>query len=173
MNRRFWSGMKEANGGDNDLDLESLLVLRQAQDEEDWDVSDLSTFLMLSLSKHEERAVKPPTPDTRVLPPEGEDHQRLNLPPLGEVARRAEGGLVSFLVPHAGRKPPTRSGEIADAPSPNPLPLKGARAFFLSPLPVGEGWVRALFPSAFPAKAGTQTLSRRRETARSRRKDRG
>ena len=32
-------------------------------------------------------------------------------------------------------------------PSPDPLPLKGARAyrFFLSPLPVGEGWVRALF----------------------------
>ncbi len=34
-------------------------------------------------------------------------------------------------------------------PSPNPLPLKGARAysFFLSPLPVGEGWVRAFLVS--------------------------
>jgi len=46
------------------------------------------------------------------------------------------------------------------------LSPKGARAypFFLSPLPVGEGWVRALFflfipTSAFPAKAGIQTLS--------------
>ncbi len=35
-------------------------------------------------------------------------------------------------------------------PPPHPtLSPKGARAFpfFLSPLPVGEGWVRALFPS--------------------------
>ncbi len=31
-------------------------------------------------------------------------------------------------------------------PSPNPLPLKGREGlFFLSPLPEGEGWVRALF----------------------------
>ena len=37
-------------------------------------------------------------------------------------------------------------------PSPHPLPLKGARAFpfFLSPLPVGEGRVRALFRSTSP-----------------------
>ena len=34
-----------------------------------------------------------------------------------------------------------------------------------NPLPVGEGWVRALFSSVFPAKAGTQTLSLRQETA--------
>ena len=31
---------------------EILLVLRQAQDEEDWENADLSIFLMLSLSKH-------------------------------------------------------------------------------------------------------------------------
>ncbi len=30
-------------------------------------------------------------------------------------------------------------------PSPNPLPQGGEGFFFLSPLPVGEGWVRALF----------------------------
>ena len=39
---------------------------------------------------------EPPTPAARVLPPEGEDLGALNLPPLGEVARSAEGGLVSF-----------------------------------------------------------------------------
>ena len=30
-------------------------------------------------------------------------------------------------------------------PSPNPLPQGGEGLFLLSPLPVGEGWVRALF----------------------------
>jgi hypothetical protein len=31
-----------------------ILVLRQAQDEDEWEYPDLSVFLMLSLSKHEE-----------------------------------------------------------------------------------------------------------------------
>ena len=35
-------------------------------------------------------------------------------------------------------------------PSPNPLPQGGEGLFLLSPLPVGEGWVRALF--LHPAK---------------------
>ncbi|MEY4256921.1 MAG: hypothetical protein RLZZ141_2148 [Pseudomonadota bacterium] len=39
---------------------------------------------------------KPPTPAAPVLPPEGEDPRTENLPPLGEVARSAEGGLVSY-----------------------------------------------------------------------------
>ena len=36
-------------------------MLRQAQHEDEWETSELSTFLMLSLSKHEEAAPKPPT----------------------------------------------------------------------------------------------------------------
>jgi hypothetical protein len=34
-------------------------------------------------------------------------------------------------------------------PSPNPLPQGGEGFIILSPLPVGEGWVRALFPYYF------------------------
>ena len=33
---------------------ESILVLRQAQDEDEWEICGLTVFLMLSLSKHEE-----------------------------------------------------------------------------------------------------------------------
>ena len=36
------------------LKTESILILRQAQDEDDWKSAGLSLFLMLSLSKHEE-----------------------------------------------------------------------------------------------------------------------
>ena len=42
----------------------------------------------------------PPTPASPVLPPEGEDLQTLDLPPLGEVAQSAEGGLVVFTTLH-------------------------------------------------------------------------
>jgi hypothetical protein len=35
---------------------ENILVLRQAQDEDEWEIPNLSLFLMLSLSKHEEAA---------------------------------------------------------------------------------------------------------------------
>ena len=44
-------------------------------------------------------------------------------------------------------------------PSPNPLP-KGARAlsFCLSPLPEGEGWLRALFVKLFSSFAGRRVL---------------
>ena len=45
--------------------VETLLVLRQAQDEEEWNSADLSLFLMLSLSKHEE------APLTQSCPPTG------------------------------------------------------------------------------------------------------
>ena len=37
----------------------------------------------------------PPTPASPVFPPEGEDLTFQYLPPLGEVARRAEGGLAT------------------------------------------------------------------------------
>ena len=42
---------------------------------------------------------RPPTPASPVLPPEGEDLEYQDLPPLGEVARSAEGGLVSVPLP--------------------------------------------------------------------------
>ncbi len=44
-----------------------------------------------------------------------------------------------------------RAERVGMPPSPNPLPLKGERAysFFLSPLPVGEGWVRAFLVSLY------------------------
>ena len=36
---------------------------------------------------------------------------------------------------------------VKHPPTPNPLPLKGGKGSIgSSPLPVGEGWVRALFP---------------------------
>ena len=41
----------------------------------------------------------------------------------------------------------TRRGKWTDTPSPNPLPQGGEDLSVLSPLPVGEGWVRALFSS--------------------------
>ncbi|MEY4250039.1 MAG: hypothetical protein RJA87_1672 [Pseudomonadota bacterium] len=61
-----------------------------------------------------------------------------------------------------------------NTPSPDPLPLKGREGlFFLSPLPEGKGWVRALFLFSFwfPACAGimdiaTPTLSQIRVIAR-------
>ena len=36
---------------------ENILVLRQAQDKDEWEIPNLSLFLMLSLSKHEEVAL--------------------------------------------------------------------------------------------------------------------
>ena len=36
---------------------ENILVLRQAQDEDEWEIPNPSPFLMLSLSKHEEVAL--------------------------------------------------------------------------------------------------------------------
>jgi len=79
---------------------------------------------MLSLSKHEE---VPPTPASPVLPPEGEDLRFADLPPLGEVAQSAEGGLVlkqrptSVFSAKAGTQ--TRSlRPVNVTPSPNPLP---------------------------------------------------
>jgi hypothetical protein len=49
-----------------------LLVLRQAQDEEEWKGADRSPFLMLSLSKHEELAGVGLTPSPNPLPQGGE-----------------------------------------------------------------------------------------------------
>ena len=40
---------------------EGILILRQAQDEDDWNCAYLSIFLMLSLSKHEEVALNDTT----------------------------------------------------------------------------------------------------------------
>jgi hypothetical protein len=40
-----------------------ILVLRRAQDADDWEKAGLKIFLMLSLSKHEEVAPNPPTPN--------------------------------------------------------------------------------------------------------------
>ena len=45
--------------------VETLLVLRQAQDEEEWNSADLSLSLMLSLSKHEEASSHPCSPRRR------------------------------------------------------------------------------------------------------------
>jgi len=58
----------------------------------------------------------------------------LDLPPLGEVARRAEGGLVSlFRVPRAGGDPDPytllESGP-PDPPLPTLSPSRGERALF-------------------------------------------
>ncbi len=47
-------------------------------------------------------------------------------------------------------------------PSPNPLPQGGEGLFLLSPLPVGEGWVRALFflSTRVPREGGDPETSR-------------
>jgi hypothetical protein len=70
---------------------------------------------------------KAPTPAARVLPPEGEDQEAANLPPLGEVARRADGGLVVFLSPVPRTKPShsgSRSCRMKGSGSP---PSRGTR----------------------------------------------
>ena len=66
----------------------------------------------------EREGMKPPTPASPVLPPLGEDLLFLDLPPLGEVARSAEGGLVSFFrLPREGGDPDrftqTENGPLA------------------------------------------------------------
>ena len=47
-------------------------------------------------------------------------------------------------------------------PSPNPLPQGGEDLFLLNPLPVGEGWVRALFflSARVPREGGDLETSR-------------
>ena len=44
-------GLREERGGERG---ETILVLRQAQDEDEWNIADGSIFLMLSLPAHEE-----------------------------------------------------------------------------------------------------------------------
>ena len=47
-----------------------------------------------------------------------------------------------------------------NTPSPNPLPQGGEGFFFLSPLPEGEGWVRASFCFTPPIGGGMNALNR-------------
>jgi hypothetical protein len=103
----------------------------------------------LGVNASSEGLTKPPTPASRVLPPEGEDLSAKDLPPLGEVARSDEGGLVSFSLPpcsprrrgprpfHSGGKRPTdlrflrvTAEEAADEHPPLPTlsPSMGERA---------------------------------------------
>ena len=51
---------------------------------------------------------------------------------------------------------------LGTSPSPNPLPQGGEGFSDLSPLPVGEGWVRALFFFRLPAKAFIRLATSRR-----------
>ncbi len=70
---------------------------------------------------------RPPTPAARVLLPEGEDQEVANLAPLGEVARRADGGLVVFLSTVPCTKPShsgSRSCRMKGSGSP---PSRGTR----------------------------------------------
>ena len=50
-----------------------------------------------------QQQTRPPTPAARVLSPEGEDQEAANLLPVGEVALRADGGLI-FCLPISPRR---------------------------------------------------------------------
>jgi len=102
---------------------------------------------------------EPPTPASPVLPPEGEDLERQDLPPLGEVARSDEG--VLFVSPNpvfpreGGERGRLKTNKALTQTSPTGRGLIGS-----SPRPPGgEGWVRGITPTvyaAFPANAGHQ-----------------
>ena len=65
----------------------------------------------------EREGMKPPTPASPVLPPLGEDLLFLDLPPLGEVARRAVGGLVyNRVIASEAKQPRGLKRSYADVP---------------------------------------------------------
>ncbi len=74
---------------------------------------------------------EPPTPASPVLPPEGEGFGVVDLPPLGEVARRAVGGLVSYPMFPAKAGTQTlslrRRGARINTPHSQPSPRQGGK----------------------------------------------
>ena len=86
------------------------------------------------------------------------------------MCRSRQSSMARSLPERSGSKPPTPASPPRRGLPPHPtLSPKGARAYllFLSPLPMGEGRVRALFSfptphPVFPAQAGIQTFTHRR-----------
>jgi len=76
----------------------------------------------------------------RYFPQRGKILNAQIFPLWGKWREAPKGALFSvFRIPREGGE---NRGSI---PSPNPLPQGGEGFVFLSPLPEGEGWVRALF----------------------------